>query len=64
MLIFNCFRIYEDDFEPEEVGSDGANVESKGSTGNSPLKKAAVVRDPNLNKKDEIYDFSSNDLGY
>lgn len=64
LYCFKCFRVYGDDFEPEEVDSESANVESKEKTGSSPVKKAAAaLRNSSVGEKDEIYDIPSDNLG-
>lgn len=59
MLLFLslCFRQYEDDFEPDDEDLIQQELKRVQQTNN------AQFLDSN-NKEDDIYDFSSNNLGY
>lgn len=59
MLLFLslCFRQYEDDFEPDDEDLIQQELKRVQQSNN------AQFLDSN-NKEDDIYDFSSNNLGY
>lgn len=64
LKVINC-RVYEDDFEPEENDPEGTNAQEakQKNAGAASLKKATPLRETSP-KKEDIYDFASNDLGY
>lgn len=57
LFLFLCFRQYEDDFEPDDEDLIQQELKRVQQSNN------AQFLDSN-NKEDDIYDFSSNNLGY
>ena len=65
MELLMCFSAYEDDFEPEEEETpEVKKVTTNTTTDNAVQKRKGQGRTGATSPEDDIYDFSSQDLGY